>query len=324
MELLIGIDIGGTKCAVLYAHRNSGRPKILFRDAFPTPSGWKEAFSEFRKRILSWLELHPEERLCSIGISCGGPLDGTSGKILSPPNLPGWDDVRCFDELRSFGVPIALQNDADACALAEWRWGAGQGVQNMVFLTFGTGMGAGLILNGRLYTGVCNLAGEAGHIRLAEDGPEGYGKKGSFEGFCSGGGIGRMGRYEAEKAIDAGKPPAFCRNKAELAGVSAQTIGAAAQNGDPLAIEIYRRCGTYLGRGLAILIDLLNPERIVIGSIFCRQERFIRPEMEKILKEECLSLSLSTCEIVPAGLGEQIGDYASLSIAEQTLCQKNL
>ena len=131
----------------------------------------------------------------AIGITCGGPLDSKKGLIMSPPNLPKWDKIPITKIIEdNFNVPVFLQNDANACALAEWRFGAGKGTNNMIFLTFGTGLGAGLILDGRLYAGTNNLAGEIGHIRLAKDGPLGYDKKGSFEGFCSGAGIARLAK----------------------------------------------------------------------------------------------------------------------------------
>src|SRR5690606_15592063 len=140
--------------------------------------------------------------LAAIGISCGGPLDSRRGVILSPPNLPGWDRIPVVEVFQqAFKVPVALQNDANAGALAEWLWGAGRGSHNMIFLTFGTGMGAGLILNGQLYSGTNDLAGEVGHIRLAPDGPVGYGKAGSFEGFCSGGGIKQLATDRAKMAL---------------------------------------------------------------------------------------------------------------------------
>lgn len=150
----------------------------------------------------------PEGEIAGIGISCGGPLDSRRGVILSPPNLPGWDEVpvKAYFE-RETGAPAMLRNDADACAVAEWRYGAGRGCRNMVFLTFGTGFGAGLILNGALYSGSCDMAGEIGHIRAPGDPayrPVGYGKSGSFEGYCSGGGIAELGRAIALEAHPAG------------------------------------------------------------------------------------------------------------------------
>jgi glucokinase len=187
----------------------------------------------------------------------------------------------------------------------------------MVVLTFGTGMGAGLILDGRLYTGTNDLAGEVGHIRLAPDGPLGYGKYGSFEGFCSGGGIANLARSMARDRLAAGMAPAFCADQAALAGITAETVAIAAQAGDATALEVYRTAGRMLGRGLAVLVDILNPECIVIGSIFLRQQALLAPVAAEVLQDEALELARSVCRVVPAGLGEHVGDFASLAVAAE-------
>jgi len=236
-------------------------------------------------------------QIAGFGISCGGPLDSIAGIVQSPPNLPGWDDVpivRWCEE--GLGLPARLENDANACALAEWRWGAGRGCQHMIFLTFGTGLGAGLILNGRLYDGACGMAGEVGHIRLAEDGPVGYNKAGAFEGFCSGGG---MARAAAMHGLN----------------LTAVEIFAAAEAGDARAHAVIDQTGYYLGRGLALLIDVLNPERIVLGSIFTRQRDVLWPITEAVLRAETLPQNLASCQVLPAVLGDDIGDYGALAIA---------
>jgi glucokinase len=185
----------------------------------------------------------------------------------------------------------------------------------MVFLTFGTGMGAGLILDGRLYEGALDLAGEVGHIRLAEDGPEGYGKRGSFEGFCSGGGIARLARAEAERRLVAGEAAGFCPDRDALESITAQAVAEAATRGDPAARKVLAESGRWLGRGLAVLVDVLNPERIVIGSIYVRCRAFLEPGMRAELEREALAPSVAACKVVPADLGEAIGDYASLVLA---------
>jgi len=176
----------------------------------------------------------------AIGVSCGGPLNSKKGIIMSPPNLPGWDNIKIVNILQNrYNVPAYLQNNADACALAEWKFGSGKGYENMAFLTFGTGMGAGLILNGRLYSGGCGMAGEIGHVRLEPDGPIGYGKRGSFEGYCSGNGM---------------------QQQAELLRLpyrSAKDIADAADNGDEACKDFYCTVGKNLGRGISILIDVL-------------------------------------------------------------------
>lgn len=221
--------------------------------------------------------------------------------------------VRPFQE--RFSVPVGLQNDANACALAEWKWGAGKGCSNMIFLTFGTGMGAGLILDGRLYSGTNDMAGEVGHMRLEDNGPVGYGKAGSFEGFCSGGGIAQLAATMARNSREAGNYVSFSPTKEDLSAISAQKVGEAAAQGDPLALEIFRIVGHQLGKGLAVLVDLLNPECIVIGSIYGRQQSILEPIVMEELEREALPHSLSVCRIVSAGLQEKVGDYASLSVA---------
>ena len=284
----IGIDIGGTKCAVV---RGKGR-EIEAKLRFET-TGCEETLA----RIFDSVGELMTPEVTAIGISCGGPLDSRRGIIQSPPNLPGWDDIHITDMLTErFGLPAYLCNDADACALAEWRCGAGAGTDSMIFLTFGTGLGSGLILGGRLYSGVCGMAGEIGHVSLYEGEPEklhiGYNKRGAVEGYCSGGGIAQYGLG------------------------SARELGIRAEEGDAEAIAIYERVGEDLGKTLAILIDLLNPEAIVIGSIYVRSQSFIEPAMRRVIAERALPQSVSACRIYPAALGESLGDIAALCVAE--------
>jgi glucokinase len=316
MTYLAGIDIGGTKCTVCLGRAEEDRMTVLDRRAFATPEAPGPALAELSDALAALLAAHPDVELAGVGVSCGGPLDSARGLILSPPNLPGWDLVDVITPFRvRFDVPTALQNDANASAVAEWRWGAGQGVQSLIYLTFGTGMGAGLILNGQLYSGASDMAGEVGHVRLAEDGPLGYGKRGSFEGFCSGGGIARMAQSRALDATQAGTPPSFCPTLADLPAITAASVGEAAQAGDPLAREIYDTAGRYLGRGLAMLVDVLNPERIVVGSIYGRQQVLLEPMALATLRAEAHPQALQACRIVPAALGERIGEYAALAVA---------
>ncbi len=321
MAYYAGLDIGGTKLAASVAKVEGGAVEILAKAKFPTPQGYPAALALLTKGLAQALEQAGLQRqqLAAAGISCGGPLNSRTGRILSPPNLPGWDDVPIVADLeKELGLPVALQNDADACALAEWRFGAGRGAQNMVFLTFGTGLGAGLILNGRLYTGSANLAGELGHIRCpfpTEYAPVGYGKAGSFEGFCSGGGIAQLGRAMVLEKLQQGVSISFCPTVEQLDQLTAQSIAQAAQGGDPLATEIYRVSGRCLGAALAMLVDLLNPDRVVIGSIFARSEGLLRGPALEVLQRESLALSRDCCRIVPAGLGDALGDVAAVSVA---------
>ncbi|MDF2963180.1 MAG: N-acylmannosamine kinase [Paenibacillus sp.] len=319
MNIYAGIDIGGTKCAVTLGHSTEDRIDLIDKVSFPTAPTPTEALCGMIDQLEALLARHPAARshLKAVGISCGGPLDSGRGLLLSPPNLPHWDRIDVLSPIkRHFGVPSALQNDANACALAEWLWGAGRGSRNMIFLTFGTGMGAGLILDGRLYTGTNDLAGEVGHIRIAEQGPVGHNKAGSFEGFCSGGGITRLAQVMVQQQLEAGGAlPLFCPNPESINLITTKDIAEAAHAGDQLAIRIFQEAGRKLGRGLAILIDIINPEKIVIGSIYSRQKQLLEPYMLNELYKEALPSSLSVCEIVPAGLGEEVGDMAALSVA---------
>lgn len=323
---MIGFDIGGTKCAVCLGTEQGNQLHILCKEVIPTDTSVAplEMIDRMCRLAEEMVKNFPEKSLWDvIGISCGGPLDSGKGMILSPPNLSGWDEVPIVAYLQQkYGIPVYLQNDANACAVAEWRYGAGRGCKNMIFLTFGTGMGAGLILDGRLYTGTNDMAGEIGHVRMEKEGPIGFGKAGSFEGFCSGGGIAAMGRMAAEKALQEGRSVSYCRTAEELPLITAKKIAEAALIGEEDAKEIYVRCGEKLGAGLAILVDILNPQRIVIGSIFTRCEALLREPMEKKLAEECISYAGQVCRVVPAVLEERIGDYAALSVAVMGLTEK--
>ena len=310
-KYIIGIDIGGTKTAVILG---DSTPKIYERVSFPTRSfeSPQHLLKQITEAAASMIKTVGKDNVLSIGISCGGPLDSEKGIIMSPPNLPGWDNIPVKAILsEEFDIPVFLQNDADACALAEWKWGAGRGCRNMIFLTFGTGLGAGLILNGQLYSGSSDMAGEAGHIRLDSGGPVGYGKAGSFEGFCSGGGIAQLAVDVINKRINSNNSSLFCEKFSHKA-VSARDVYLAAEEGDPAAVEILQISGKYLGKGLSVLIDILNPERIVIGSIFARCRKYLLPAADAEIKKEAIGLSSKVCTILPAELGEQIGDYGSI------------
>ncbi len=315
MTVIAGIDIGGTKCAVSLASYDGKNIEILEKKRFLTPELPSKTIDELLLS-LEELILNYNVELSSIGISCGGPLNSDNGLILSPPNLPGWNKIDIVSPFtNNYDIPVSLQNDANAGALAEWMFGSGQGAENLIFLTFGTGMGAGLILNGVLYSGTNDMAGEVGHVRLESEGPMGYGKAGSFEGYCSGGGIARLAQGMAREAIIADDPPLFCSSIEYIEEITAKDVGIAAAKGDKLALEIFTLVGHKLGKGLAMLVDILNPQKIIIGSIYGRQQKILEPVVLNVLQQEALSHSLSVCEIIPAGLGERIGDYASLSVA---------
>lgn len=316
IQQLLGIDIGGTKCAVIFGIDTDGVISIADKVRFDT-ADVQTTIGRIISELKGMCARHSLDasNTRGIGISCGGPLDSRKGIVMSPPNLPGWDNIPIVKLVQdATGIPASLQNDANACALAEWKYGAGRGTRNMVFLTFGTGLGAGLVLDGRLYSGTNDNAGELGHIRLSEFGPVGYGKAGSVEGFASGGGIAQLAASAVKEKLMMGQKVAWCPD-GDLSAITARTVAEAAMAGDELAKSIYRTSATYLGRALAMVIDMLNPEVIAIGSIFVRAEELIRPFMQAAIERDALPGAAAVCKVKPAELGESIGDIAALSLA---------
>jgi glucokinase len=299
-HVILGLDIGGTKTAVVVG---DNRGEIRWKRQFATAPerGFRPVFDELSSTMrtaLSATRDYPE----AISVSVGGPLDVLKGIIESPPHLPGWTDIplkRMLSE--TFSLPVYVEHDGNAGALAEFYFGAGKGFRNIVFLTMGTGLGGGLILNGRLYRGTTDAAGEIGHIRVSEDGPFCYGKSGSLEAFGSGTGIASLARQM------------FPEQWPESATVS--DIYGAYRAGSTEARRVFERAGFYLGRGFAMIADLLNPERIILGGLGVRIRDAFLPAAEEIFRKEALSRTRQACAIVPAQLGEKIGDIASLCAA---------
>jgi len=303
---VIGLDIGGTKCGVIRADEQGRISEVR---QFPTTT-----CRETLERMFAEIAKLQPGKSPLFGVSCGDPQDAKRGIILGPPNLPGWEHVPIKAMLEErFGGEAHLMNDANAGALAEWRFGAGRGTRSMVFITCGTGFGAGLVLDGRLYEGASGAAGEIGHVRLEPGGPVGYGKAGSVEGFCSGGGIAQLAQTAARRYFAERGTVPFGAGSIEK--IATRDVGAAAERGDALAREVLTQSGRCLGRALAILVDILNPERIALGSVYVRCRAFLEPAMRETLAQEALPHALRACEVVPAELGENIGNVAAVTVA---------
>jgi glucokinase len=298
--VILGLDIGGTKTAVVVG---TERGEILSRLQFATASerGFETVFAELSVTIAKAMATSPEP-VRAISVSVGGPLDILKGIVQSPPNLPGWDNIPLKDLLaKRFSLPVFVEHDGNAGALAEFYFGAGRGFRNIVFLTMGTGLGAGLILGGKVYRGTTDTAGELGHIRIAEDGPQCYGKSGSLEGYGSGTGMAKLAHIMFPSLWN------------DLATVS--DVYSAWKEGSPEAQQVFEKAGFYLGRGFALIADLINPERIILGGLGVRIADAFMPTAERVLRQEALSQAGAACSIVPAQLGEAIGDVASLCAA---------
>ncbi len=316
-KFFVGIDIGGTKTAVLLS---STPPNVIARKEFPTKTaqGPDRAIELIKSGVREMLAEQGSDAsaIVRMGVSCGGPLDRIKGIIQRPPNLSTWDDVPIKAILENeFNAECLIENDANAGAVAEHRFGGGKGSTNMVFLTMGTGLGAGVITDGHLYRGSNDLAGEVGHLRLTKTGPMGHNKKGSAEGWASGGGMAQVAHEAVSAALKKRRPTTLAKLYRAGGPITAKDIGKAAKRGDKVALEVLEATGEKLGIVLAILVDLLNPDRIVIGGLAMRLGDLLLEPARRMIQREALELPAQTCKVVPAELGESIGDAAALCIA---------
>ncbi len=302
---VLGIDLGGTKIAVSLwtaeGRRIDGRRFETKRDS--VEANLAEIFRLGR-------ELLGGRTPAAIGVSGGGPLDPERGVIISIPNLPGWVEIPIAARLsEEFGAPTGIENDANACALAEHLFGAGRGARHMAFLTLSTGIGGGLILDGRIYRGHRYLAGEAGHQVIEEGGaPCGCGNRGCLEAYASGTGIARRLDEKRKAAVGPlGNPADLPRD--------ARDVVERARRGDPFSVGFLRETAAYLARGIADLVYILDPERIILGTIaVAAGDLLLGPLREEVARRLWPQLARGL-EILPAGLGAKLGDWAAFVVA---------
>ena len=302
--LLLGFDIGGTKSAAIVGDFEG---RALAREEFAT-GGPDETISHL---VEIGRSLCGGEAPAACGIACGGPLSSRSGTILSPPNLPGWDRIPIVAMVQdALGVPAALENNANAAAVAEWRWGLNCELDDVIYLTCGTGQGAGLVLGGRLLRGKQDLAGEIGHVRLRETGPVGYYKAGSVEGLTSGRALGELAKLRLAE-----QHPETHLDQFSLDEITGKQVSAAAIDGDEFARAIVREQADYLGCACAVLIDILNPQRISLGMTARQLGPLLIDGVREAAKRESLPAAYEACTIDQAALGDQIEVLRSLAIA---------
>lgn len=297
---ILGIDIGGTKTALVLGTLQA---EVALREEFKTPADlpFGEAMPRLEAAIRGFLERCPESPH-AISVAVGGPLDIERGILYAPPHLARWGEAHLKERLeQAFELPVFVEHDGNAGALAEFYFGAGRGKRNVIFLTMGTGLGAGLILDGAIYHGTTDAAGEVGHVRVAEDGPLEYGKAGSWEGYASGSGLAKLARLRHPAVFGEGVTPAEVIQRA-LAG-------------EPEALAVVRESGEWLGKGLALLVDVLNPEVIIIGTLgVVLGERVLEPA-RRLMAQEALPISARACRLVPAQLGARLMDVGCLMAA---------
>jgi glucokinase len=310
-ETIIGIDVGGTKTAVVEGTRTGailGRTERLTEGARP--------FAETAPALLGAVSVAVAasraagRRPVAISVAVAGPVRARDGVLLNPPNLVGWHDLDLAAALSRAApeLPVYVEHDAKAGALAEYRFGVGAtraGLTGLVFLTFGTGMGAGIIVDRRLVRGASDAAGELWGLRLAPDDACRVRDGGQWEDVASGRGVARLAATLYPARWPAGTPIA--------------AVVGAAMAGDGEALEVVAESGRWLGVGLAVLVDLLNPPLIVIGTLgVVLGERLLAPA-RAVLARRALPASVAACEVTQGALGARLGDVQSLMAAIERL-----
>jgi glucokinase len=294
---VLGLDIGGTKLAAGVVD-DSGRVHSFLvtpSEAARGPEEMLPRLFELGRRAVEESDLAIE----AVGIGCGGPLDAAKGLLLSPPHLPGWRDVPVTALAEQvFGRPATLENDATAAAAAEHRYGAGVGVRNMIYLTLSTGVGGGIVVDGRLYRGAVGNGGELGHVTVDWHGREcrGCGRRGCLEAYVSGTSI-------AERSREAGLPYA-----------TAEEVAAAARAGDAPAVTVWDETVEALACGLTSIVNLFEPELVVVGGGVARAgEQLLGPARAWVL-EHAMGPAGGAVRIVAAALGDQVGVVGAAAI----------
>ncbi len=311
----IGIDVGGTNVKIALVDTKG---KIVYSNSVPTRAemGYEYTVNNIKQAIYDLLK---ETKLTTkdiegIGFGFPGQVDYKAGIVRNAPNIPGWVEVPIAKLIEDeFKIPTRVDNDVRCAALGELNYGAGKGCENLICITVGTGIGSGLILNGKLVRGASNAAGEIGHIKLQMNGGPicGCGDTGCLEAFASGPSIVAM----AEDYIRGGKSTKF-REMASGGQITPYIVCEAAKAGDPVAQRIFTIMGEYIGIGLASVVNLLNPERIIVGGGVADAGEILLTPMAEALKKRAMKIAGAAVEIVPAQLGNTAGVIGSSLLIE--------
>jgi glucokinase len=310
---VLAIDIGGTKLAAGIVDADG---RILFRGEVPTvaaegPERVLDRTVQLTRDLLAKTGL-PAAAIHRIGIGCAGPVDRQAGLILNPPNLPGWVRVPLVEYFeKALSRPAVLENDANAAALGESRYGAGKGAQSLVYLTVSTGIGSGIILDGKIWHGLKDGAGEVGHMTLVPDGPTcGCGNTGCLEALASGPSIARRAR----ETLATGRRSRL----RELPDFTAADVARLAREGDPVAVEVWDGTVRFLGLGVAAIVTILAPERVVLGGGVTEAGDFLFDPLRREVRRRVKLVAVESVPILPAALGRDVGILGAAAVALQT------
>ncbi len=311
-DYVIALDVGGTN---MRAALVTGRGRILFSTREPTKSaGSRRELIDQIARLVAQCSEHSKHRVSAVGIGFPGPLNAEEGFILSPPNLPALKQTPLKKILvKRLRLPVFVENDANAAALGEYRFGVGKGAHSLVCLTLGTGIGGGIILNGEIWHGAGGVAGEAGHIKIVPGGRKcGCGGRGCLEQYASATGLVRTAKDRLRKnrkslilKLAGGKP----------AGITALTIFRAAGRGDALAVEVLRGAAGMLALAIANILSFLNPEIVVIGGGLANAGKYLFQPLRRQVGLQTLPDARKNVKIVKGKLGDRAGILGAAAVA---------
>jgi len=311
---VIGVDLGGTKIAagvVTAAGQILARARAATRAA-EGPAG---VIGRMVGLIAALRQQAPQAT--AVGVCSPGPVSARQGAVIQPPNLPGWDYVPLRAILsEQIGLPVALDHDCRAAALAEHHWGAGRGVGDMIYVTVSTGVGSGILLDGELWAGASESAGEIGHCTIDQNGPVcGCGRRGCVEAFASGTAIARRAR----ELLDQGRQSRILELAGgQIAAVTARQVTEAALAGDALGVELLAEAGRALGIGFAILANVVNPRLIVVGGSLVKAGDLLLEPARAALRTWSVPAAAEALEVTPARLGDDVGILGAALLALRT------
>ena len=312
-QAVFAVDLGGTR---MRGALISPEGDVLVRDTVPTQASRGEPAA--MRRLAGLLERMstavPGVEVAGIGMALAGPVDPVAATVHNPPNLPTWDGTSPTADLSTnVGVPAWVHNDASLAALGEFVYGIGQGMSNLVMVTLGTGVGGGLVLDGKVYGGLRGFAGEIGHLVVEPAGPPcPCGGCGCLEVMASGTGLARMAR----ERLEAGESSiVLSMARGEISRVRAETLVRAEARGDRLASEVLRAGGRYLGIGVATLRSVLDPEMIVIGGGVASNSHIFWPAMAASARVHGMRGDKATLPVTPTVLGDDAGLLGAAAMA---------
>jgi len=319
---LIGVDVGGTKVSVCLGDESGeilSYKKVSTASLGPPEEGLPKILELIghliRGHNLEVTDIH------AIGMALPGPISYQKGMMLTPPNMPTWINVPVRDFFKEkLERPIFINNDANAGVLAEWKFGAFKNSHNLVYLTTSTGMGGGIIVNGKLLQGATDTAGEVGHFVLDPKGPKcPCGLRGCFEIFCGGANVAhRMQEEIARKKI---QTKVLDEAEGKIEAIDIKCLVAAVKKDDTYALEVWEEFIERLAQGIGILIMTLNPDAIVLGTIAFKAPSLVMEPLKRALSQYAWPVPLSHCQVEPSQLAEKMSQLAPLALALQSNCE---